>query len=190
MRPLRDSSHDLLLGGVNMTALAGEVGTPTYAYDLDAMAGEANSLARAFDEMPHRVAYAVKANPAGAIVSGAELHLALACGIEPEAIVYSGVAKTDEELDLAIGRGIAAVQIESVEEIIRIDARARALQRKARVSIRINPGIDVEGATHAHIATGHDGAKFGVPGPDVARAVELVEASPLLELVGMTTHVG
>jgi len=203
MRPLRDSSHDLLLGGVSMTALAGEAGTPTYAYDLDAMAAEANSLARAFDEMPHRVAYAVKANPAGAIVrtlaaagcgadivSGAELYLALACGIEPEAIVYSGVAKTDEELDLAIGRGIAAVQIESVEEIVRVDARARAARCKARVSIRVNPGVDVEGATHAHIATGHDRAKFGVPGADVARAVELVEASPLLELVGMTAHVG
>ena len=203
MRPLRDSSHELLLGGLRMTAVAHDSGTPTYAYDLDAMASEATSLAKAFDAMPHRVAYAVKANAAGAIVrtlaaagcgadivSGAELSLALACGIEPDRIVYSGVAKTDEEIDHAIGRGIAAVQIESVEEIVRVESRARAAGRKARVSIRINPGVDVEGATHAHIATGHDRAKFGVPGADVTRAVQFVEASPELDLVGMTTHVG
>jgi len=199
----RDSSHDLLLGGVPLAVLAQDSGTPTYAYDLDAMAGEAQRLAEAFDGARHRIAYAVKANAAGAVVrtfgaagcgadvvSGAELLLALACGIEPDRVVFSGVAKTDDELDLAIGRGIAAVQVESIEEIARVQSRARAARRTAHVSVRVNPGVDVEGATHAHIATGHDGAKFGVPGADVARAVDLVEAAPELELVGMTTHVG
>jgi diaminopimelate decarboxylase len=200
---LRDSSHDLLLGGVSLTAIARECGTPTYAYDLDAMAAEAISLSNAFDSAPHRVAYAVKANAAGPIVrtlaaagcgvdvvSGGELILALACGIGPDKIIYSGVAKTDDELDRAIAHGIAAVQLEAVEEIARVEARARSLGRSARVSIRVNPGVDLEGATHAHIATGHDRAKFGVPGADVTRAVEFVEASSCLELVGMTTHVG
>jgi diaminopimelate decarboxylase len=200
---LRDSSHDLLLGGVSLTALVRDCGTPTYAYDLDAMAAEAIGLTKAFDSAPHRVAYAVKANAAGAVVrtlagagcgadvvSGAELLLALACGIAPDGIVYSGVAKTDDELDLAIAKGISAVQLEAVEEIARVEARARTAGRTARVSIRVNPGVDVEGATHAHIATGHDRAKFGVPGADVVRAVELAEASPCLELVGMATHVG
>jgi len=203
MHLLRDPSHDLLLGGASLTAVARECGTPTYAYDLDAMTAEASGLAGAFDGAPHRVAYAVKANAAGAIVralaaagcgadvvSGAELVLALACGIAPDRIVYSGVAKTDDEIDRAIAHGIAAVQIESVEEIARVGARAQAAGRAARVSLRVNPGVDVEGATHAHIATGHDRAKFGVPGVDVARSVEIVEAAPSLELVGMTTHVG
>ncbi|MGO9834616.1 MAG: diaminopimelate decarboxylase [Polyangiaceae bacterium] len=203
MRLLRDSSHELLLGGVSLTALASDCGTPTYAYDVDAMVAEAESLTKAFDQAPHRVAYAVKACAAGAIVralatagcgadvvSGAELLLAIACGIGPDRIVYSGVAKTDDELDCAIAKGILAIQVESVEEISRVQARARAAGRTARVGIRINPGIDVEGATHAHIATGHDRAKFGVPGADVTRAVELVDASPGLELVGMAAHVG
>jgi len=203
MRLLRDSSHGLLLGGGSLTALVRDCGTPTYAYDLDGMTAEASSLTEAFDAAPHRIAYAVKANAAGAIVrtlaavgcgadvvSGAELILALACGIGPDRIVYSGVAKTDEELDLAIAKGIAAVQLESLEEIARVESRARAAGRIARVSIRVNPGVDVERATHAHIATGHDRAKFGVPRADLTRAVELAEASPCLELVGMTTHVG
>ena len=127
------------------------------------------------------------------VVSGAELLVALACGIAPEHIVYNGVAKTDGEIDLAIGtgpRGIGALLIESVEEIARVEARARALGRKARVGIRINPSLDLAGKTHAHIATGHDRAKFGVPRDDAATAAELVEKSGHLELVGMTAHVG
>jgi diaminopimelate decarboxylase len=199
----RDSSGSLVFGNCSMGDLARDVGTPTYAYDLDAIASEARALQRAFDDAPHRVAYAVKANTAGAVVraladegcgadvvSGAELLVALACGIAPEHIVYSGVAKTDAELDRAIGCGIGAVQLESVEEVTRIESRAKALGCTARVSVRVNPSVDLEGATHAHIATGHDKAKFGVPRSDVGRAVALVETSPLLELVGMTTHAG
>ncbi len=102
----------------------------------------ARDLRAAFDGQTHLVAYALKANTAGAVVrtfaaegcgadvvSGAELRVALACGIAPEHIVYNGVAKTDGEIDLALAsgaRGIGAVLIESVEEIARVEARARA----------------------------------------------------------------
>jgi diaminopimelate decarboxylase len=204
IRPLsRDSSGTLLLAGVSLAELAQQVGTPTYAYDLDAMAAGARALRTGFDGAPHLVAYALKANTAGAVVralaaegcgadvvSGAELLVALACGMAPARVVYSGVAKTDQELDHAIASGIGAVQVESLEEIGRLEARAKAAGRKARVSVRINPGIDVRDSTHAHIATGHKEAKFGVPRDDAAHAVELVDQSRDLELVGMTTHVG
>jgi diaminopimelate decarboxylase len=175
-------------------------------YDLDGMAARARSLAAAFEGTAHLVAYAVKANSAGPVVralaragcgadvvSGGELCVALACGIAPERIVYSGVAKQDDELDRAIAcgtRGIGAIQVESVEEIARVEARARAAGRRARVGMRINPSIDLADATHAHIATGHDEAKFGVPLDDVARAVALAEDSPNLDLVGMAVHAG
>jgi diaminopimelate decarboxylase len=199
----RDDNGRARFGGVDMAQLASVVGTPTYVYDIDGIAAEARALHGAFDGCQHLIAYAVKANAAGAIVrtlarescgadvvSGAELLVALACGIAPERIVYSGVAKLDDELDRAIGFGIGAVQIESVEEIARVARRARALGRKARVGVRINPGVDLDGATHAHVATGHDAAKFGVRKEDVAAAVGLIESSAELELVGMTTHVG
>jgi diaminopimelate decarboxylase len=182
------------------------MGTPAYVYDLDAIAAEARALQAAFEAAPHLVAYAVKANTAGAVVrtlaregcgadvvSGAELLVALGCGIPPQRIVYSGVAKEGGEIDRAIGcgeAGIGAIQIESLEEIARIDERARAAGRRARVSVRINPSVDLTRATHAHIATGHDAAKFGVPREDAPSAVRLVESSAHLELVGMSTHVG
>jgi diaminopimelate decarboxylase len=170
------------------------------------MAARARSLDAAFDGTPHLVAYAVKANTAGAVVrtlaaagcgadvvSGGELRVALACGMAPERIVYSGVAKEDDEIDRAIAcgvRGIGAIQVESVEEIARVEGRARAAGRRVRVGVRINPSIDLAEATHAHIATGHDEAKFGVPLDDVGHAVALAEGLPHLELVGMAVHAG
>lgn len=206
MPPLRHSSGTLRLGGVDLSAVLREAGSPSYVYDVDAISGEIRALRQSFGSSPHLVAYAVKANSAGPVVrslaaegcgadvvSGAELILALECGITPERIVFSGVAKQDAEINRAIAcgdRGIGALQLESVEEVARLAARARVCARRARVSIRVNPNVDLADATHAHIATGHDGAKFGVAPADVPSAVRLVEASPNLELVGMATHVG
>jgi diaminopimelate decarboxylase len=208
MSPTRDLSGSLLLDGVRLSDVVLAAGTPTYVYDLDGIAGQARSLRSALPAGPsaHLIAYSIKANAAGPIVralagegcgadvvSGAELRVALACGINPERIVYSGVAKQDDELDFAVAcgdRGIGAVQIESVEEIARVEARARTAGRRVRIGIRVNPSIDLGDATHAHISTGHDDAKFGVRNVDVPRAVQLAEGSQWLELAGMTTHVG
>ncbi len=199
----------LALGGVSLAEIARDprFGTPSYVYDLDAITAEARDLQAGFGSAPHLVAYAVKANSAGPIVqalaaercgadvvSGAELTLALRCGVKPESIVFSGVAKTDAELDLAIGSGgggIGAIQIESAEEIPRIAARARAVGRAARVSLRINPAVDVGALdTHSYIATGHDEAKFGVPLASVGRALDALTHAPELALVGVGSHVG
>jgi len=202
----RDPAGNLTLGGIRLSEIALESGTPAYVYDLDAMAGAARAIGASFGGMTHLVAYALKANTAGPvvraladagcgadIVTEAELLVALACGISPDRILFSGVAKCDAELDRAIGcgsQGIGAIQIESVEEAARVEARAIAAGRTARVSVRVNPGVDLKDATHAHIATGHDAAKFGVSIQDVQRAVQLVEASSHLRLVGMATHAG
>jgi diaminopimelate decarboxylase len=185
----------------------GRIGTPTYVYDLDGVAAEARVLENAFEGTPHLVAYAVKANSAGAVlrtlvgegcgadvVSGAELLLALRCGAAPSRIVYSGVAKLDAELDLAIGvgdYGIHAINVESVEEIPRIAARAGEQGRIARVTLRINPGVDKEEiGTHRYITTGHDEAKFGVPLESLSDALDAIAGSPSVQLVGVTAHTG
>lgn len=202
----RDASGALLLGSLPLQHVLRRPGTPAYVYDLDGIATAARQLDQAFGSARHLVCYAVKANTAGAVVraiaaqgcgadvvSGGELLVALACGVEPDRIVYSGVAKRDDEIDRAIAagpRGIGALQIESVEEIARIEARARAAGRKARVSVRVNPSVDLTEATHAHIATGHDEAKFGVPLEDAPEAVRLAGGSQSLQLVGLGVHVG
>jgi diaminopimelate decarboxylase len=206
----RDENGILRLNGVPLEGLSTieGVGTPTYVYDLDGMAGEARAIEAAFDGAPHLVAYAVKANSAGPVVralaaegcgadvvSGAELVLAQRCGVPVEKIIYSGVAKKDDELDLAIGvedKGIRAINVESVEEIQRVIARARAMGRVARVTLRINPGVDEEVIdTHKHITTGHDDAKFGIPLSTLNAAIEQLSTSTEhARLVGVAAHAG
>lgn len=195
----------LRLGGMPLAGVLREHGSPTYVYDVDAMVRDAEELRAAFGAQRHHVCYAVKANSAGPIVralaaagcgadvvSGGELRLAMRCGIKAGQIVFSGVGKTEDELDLAVAEGILALQVESVEEVSRIASRARAVGKRARVSLRINPEIDPdELATHAHIATGHDEAKFGIARADLADALDAVDlAGADLELVGLSAHVG
>lgn len=200
----RNAQGQACLGAASLSELLSQSGqqTPTYFYDLDAIADEARSLIEGFGDARHLVAYALKANSAGSVVrtlaaegvgadvvSGPELELAIACGIPAEKIVISGVAKTDDEIELAISSRLLAIQAESVEEVTRIAARARALGRQARVAFRLNPGIEIE--SHAHISTGHDKAKFGIMRADVARAFEAVDAAgDTLLAVGLSAHIG
>ena len=203
----RDSEGRLTIGSLPLSEAVKSVGTPTYVYDLDAIRDGARALREAFGQERHLVAYAVKANSAAEIVrtlaregagadvvSGAELGLSLACGIPADRIVFSGVAKRDDELDRAISAGtdgIGAIQVESVEEIARIEARAAFMGWKARISLRINPGVELADlSTHVHIATGHDEAKFGVPLADVPLALAALARAPHLHLTGLTAHGG
>lgn len=203
---LRDAQGRASLGGVLLADVLAHPGvsSPAYVYDVDAIVAEATSLQSGYDGHDHLVCYAVKANTAGRIlrrlaavgvgadvVSGGELEVAAQSGISPDRIVWSGVAKTDREIDRAItigDRGILAIQAESIEEIDRIAARAKSANRVARVSVRINPGIEAD--THAHIATGHDEAKFGIPIADADAAFDRLRASPAIEIVGASCHVG
>jgi diaminopimelate decarboxylase len=203
----RNAQGLLTLSGTPLGALvtplfeASRSGTPAYVYDLDGLDAGARALETSFGSAPHVTAYAVKANSAGTIVrtfaragtgadvvSGAELEVALGAGIEPRKIVMSGVAKTDAELDLAIARDILAVQVESIEEIGRLAARARAAGKRARLGVRVKPGVSID--SHAHIATGHDAAKFGVAKTDLGAAWEYVDRHPELSAVGVSSHVG
>ncbi|HWL89223.1 MAG TPA: hypothetical protein VNO21_25645, partial [Polyangiaceae bacterium] len=118
-------------------------------------------------------------------------------GHAPTTIVYNGVAKRDDEIDKALAAGILSIQVESVEEISRVAARARAAfgpggtERRAPISLRINPALEFDALeTHAHIATGHDEAKFGIAQDDVPRALDTIRRSPELELVGLGHHIG
>ncbi|MGZ3448087.1 MAG: diaminopimelate decarboxylase [Polyangiales bacterium] len=193
----RDDRGVLRLAGVALDEALRRAGvaTPAYVYDLDAIDGAARELARALGDRGI-ACYAIKANGSAPIVrtivsagcgidvvSGGELALALACGTPAENIVYSGVAKRDEEIDFAVKHGIRAIHAESVEELERISARARG----ARVGIRVNPGVEAD--THANIATGHDEAKFGIAREDLPRALDAVTRGGL-RLVALSTHVG
>jgi diaminopimelate decarboxylase len=199
----RNAQGALTVSGTLLQPLLGEarVGTPAYVYDLDGIRAGAQALEASFGRAPHLTAYAVKANTAGTIVrtlaaagtgadvvSGGELEVALGAGIAPRRIIMSGVAKTDAELDQAIASDIFAVQAESLEELDRLAARARAVGRRARLGFRLKPGVEID--SHAHIATGHDKAKFGIALDYVSAAWDRVDAQPELEAVGVSSHVG
>jgi diaminopimelate decarboxylase len=200
----RDAQDSAVLGSVRLAQLIREadVELPAYVYDVDGMTETLRSLRHAFGDAPHLVAYAIKANSAGTVVrafaaegagvdavSAAEVELALACGVPASKLVMSGVAKTDAEIDLALFKGILAIQAESVEELARIAARARATGHRADVSLRLNPGIEID--THSHIATGHDTAKFGISESDLGAAYATIDGSEgRLAQVGFSSHLG
>jgi diaminopimelate decarboxylase len=199
----RDARGEATLGGLVLSDLiaAHALPTPAYVYDVDAIVGELLDLQKGFGDYPHLVCYAVKANSAGRIlrrlgeagagcdvVSGGEMALCLASGIPADRIVWSGVAKLDAEIDLALGHRIRSIHVESVEELGRIAARARALGVTARVSLRVNPSVEAE--THALIATGHDEAKFGIPIGEIGEALAQIDRHETLSLVGLSAHIG
>ncbi len=191
--------------GADLPEITSSRATPFYAHDLDGMRQAGSELVASFAGAAHLVAYAVKANSSATVlrtllgagtgadvVSGPELDLALRCGAQPDRIVFSGVAKTDDEIDRAIAAGIASIHVESIEEIARVASRARVLARRASVSVRVNPALAKEAiATHSHVATGHDEAKFGVLADDMRYAIAaLAREGDAIDPVGVSAHVG
>ena len=191
----------VFVDGVDLRTIASEAGTPTYVYGISTIEARYRALASAVGQRPTSICYAVKANGsqavlaalgalgAGAdIVSGGELARALAAGIAPSRIVFSGVGKSDTEIDAAIAAGVRSINVESDEELERIATRARAASRTVNVSLRVNPDVDPD--THPYLATGLRESKFGIAmsraRQTARRAIELAG----VELVGLACHIG
>jgi diaminopimelate decarboxylase len=191
----------LLCDGVPVRDAAERYGTPLYLYSGAALVAGYDAYDRAFHAVPHRICYALKANANGAllrllarrgagadIVSGGELRAALRAGFPAERIVFSGVGKTDEEIDAGLEAGVGEFNAESEDEIARLSALAAARGAAARVTLRVNPDIDAR--THPYISTGLRENKFGV---DIAEAPALlarVRALPAIRIVGVQCHIG
>jgi diaminopimelate decarboxylase len=191
----------LLLGGVSLTEIAAQAGTPAFVYNAAAIRERYQSLDAALRPIPHRICFAVKANSnlavlrllrdlgAGAdIVSYGELARVLAAGFDPAHVVFSGVGKTADELRAAIQAGIGHLNVESTEELQDIARLADALQAQVKIGIRVNPDVTTE--THPYISTGKSGIKFGMPTDQVVPAAELIQRHPRLELTTLAMHLG
>jgi diaminopimelate decarboxylase len=193
----------LLIEDVPLNRIADAVGTPCWVYSAAAMRARARGLRAAMADTGLDVSlhYAVKANDHLAIlrifraeafgadvVSGGELGRALAAGIAPAHIVYSGVGKSEHELRHALRERVGQINVESVEELDLLSGLAHAMGCTARVALRVNPDVDAE--THAKISTGRAGDKFGVPW--AAAAALYAHAATLrgIEPVGLATHIG
>lgn len=186
---------------VAVPEIASAVGTPFYCYSTATLTRHYNVFAAAFAGLDALVCYAMKANSnqavirtlaklgAGAdVVSEGELRRALAAGIPPEKIVFSGVGKTAREMDFALAGGIHCFNVESEPELELLSARAVAAGKTAPVSLRINP--DVDARTHSKIATGKAENKFGIPWREARRVYARAAELPGLKIVGVDMHIG
>jgi diaminopimelate decarboxylase len=186
---------------VSLAAIAAEIGTPFYCYSLATMTARYRALADAFAGLDASICYAVKANSnqavlthfahlgAGAdIVSEGELRRALAAGIPPERIVFSGVAKTREELGFALAQGIGQINVESAAELELLAELTAALAKPVRAALRVNPDIDAK--THPKITTGTAQNKFGIPLADALALYARAGTLPGLEPVSVALHLG
>ena len=187
---------------VPLTDIAAEVGTPVYVYSSATLTRHAEVMQAALSELDDPlIAYAVKANPNGAvlatlaaeglgadIVSIGEYRRARAAGMKASDIVFSGVGKTADEMAHALKGGLCQFNLESVEEAEMLSAVAARLGLEAPVAFRVNP--DVVAGTHAKISTGGAHNKFGVPIDTAAGAYAKARALPNLRIQGVAVHIG
>jgi diaminopimelate decarboxylase len=191
----------LACDGVPLADVARAAGTPLYVYSAATVRERYRALVAPFSGHPHAVHYALKANSTLAIVrllrtlgagadanSGGEIEVAMRAGFIPPQIVFTGVGKTQAELERAVSLGLKAINAESPGELERIGAIAAAQGVRARVALRVNPDIDA--ASHPHISTGLSGNKFGVPIGTARDVCRRAAANPALELRGLHVHIG
>jgi diaminopimelate decarboxylase len=188
--------------GVDLCALADAVGTPFYCYSTAALERHYRVFAEAF--AAHQgtlVCYSIKANSnlgvlatlaqlgAGMdVVSEGELRRALAVGVPPERIAFSGVGKTKEEMAFTLETGIFSFNVESEAELRALSAVADASGRDARIAFRVNPDVDAK--THHKITTGKAENKFGVPFEQALSLYRLAAALPGIAPAGVHMHIG
>jgi len=195
------SEGELRCDGVSLARIAREHGTPVYVYSRALIEESFRRFDAAFARAFHLVCYAMKANGNLAIVkalaglgagvdvvSGGELRAAMEAGVPADRIVFSGVGKTEKEIQLAAELSILAFNAESERELEKIDEVAGTLGRTARVALRVNP--DIDSGSHPYIATGLKHNKFGV---DVATARRLFGQAaryPHVRFTGIQAHIG
>ena len=192
---------ELAMEGVSLKQLAQEHGTPLFVYSRAAMLGALAAYQRGLAGRSHQICYAMKANStlgilqtlvrAGCgldIVSGGELERALAAGVEPGKVIFSGVGKTRGEMQRALQVGIGCFNVESRAELDVLDEVARGMGQCAPVSVRVNPNVDAQ--THPYISTGLKGNKFGIAHEDVVATYRHAAGCAGLRVVGIDCHIG
>ena len=194
-------SGELFAEGVPVRRIAREVGTPAYIYSLATLKRHYRVFDQAFARLSHLVCFSMKSNSNLAvlrafvkegggfdIVSAGELFRALKAGADPKKIVFSGVGKKKAEIEYALNAGILMFNVESEQELTVLNEVARGGEKKAPISLRVNPDVDPK--THPYISTGMKKSKFGI---DIKRSLEVYKRAlslTHLEVIGVDCHIG
>ncbi|MEX5350001.1 diaminopimelate decarboxylase [Pseudomonas juntendi] len=192
---------ELFAEGVALSAIAERFGTPTYVYSRAHIEAQYRSYTDALQGVEHLVCFAVKANSnlgvlnvlarLGAgfdIVSGGELERVLAAGGRADRVVFSGVGKTRDDMRRALEVGVHCFNVESTDELERLQVVAAEMGKVAPVSLRVNP--DVDAGTHPYISTGLKENKFGIAIADAEAIYVRAAQLPNLDVVGVDCHIG
>ena len=196
---------ELYMEDVRLNDLADKHGTPLFVYSRDALTRAFGRLDRAVSTAragrPYTICFAVKANSnlavlsvlakLGAgfdIVSGGELQRVLRAGGQANKIVFSGLGKTRAEMILALEAGIKCFNVESEPELLRLNEVAVSLNKKAPISLRVNPDVDAK--THPYISTGLKNNKFGIAFNRARQVYQLAASLPGIQVTGVDCHIG
>ena len=199
MNHFQYKNGELFCEDISVSDIAKEVGTPFYLYSKATLTRHFKAFDSSFEDVDHLTCFAVKSCPniavlslfanlgGGAdIVSGGELFRALQAGVDPKRIIYSGVGKSEEELRYGLKSGILLFNVESEQELHRLNSVAGDMGVKAPVAFRVNPDVDPK--THAYISTGLSKNKFGVP---INEALYLqADEMANVKVKGVSCHIG
>ncbi|MAZ47115.1 MAG: diaminopimelate decarboxylase [Halobacteriovoraceae bacterium] len=208
MSYLNYQKKELFFDSVSISEIAKKYPTPFYLYSESALLSQYKAFQKTVNQFElgedHLICFALKANPnpflleslfklgAGAdTVSGGELQRALQCGCDPQKIVFSGVGKTRQEIEFALGcheLGIYSFNVESIEELDLINTVAKEMNKMARVAIRLNPKVNAK--THKFISTGYKTHKFGILKEDILELFTKINSYDSIKLVGLSIHIG
>ena len=186
---------------VSLEDIARRFGTPCYVYSRAAIERAYREYAAELAGRPSLVCYSVKANSnlavlsvmakLGAgfdIVSGGELARVLAAGGDPAKVVFSGIGKSADEIRAALQAGVLSINLESEQELARVNAIAASMGRRAPVAFRVNPDVDAK--THPYISTGLKNNKFGIAYADAERLYREAALLPGIRIMGVGFHIG
>lgn len=198
---IRRVKGELYIEGISLANIAKEFSTPCYVYSKKAIEENYLSYVEALDNQSHLVCYAVKSNSNIAVlqllsslgagfdvVSIGELERVLLAGGDPKKVVFSGLAKTEEEMTRALAVGIHCFNVESQSELLLLNKTAKTMSLSAPISIRVNPDVDAK--THPYISTGLKEDKFGI---DIDKAIEVylrAAQMPNINIIGVDCHIG
>ena len=194
-------NNQLMAENLPVKQLAEQFGTPLYVYSRATLERHWHAFNNAFGEHPHLVCFAVKSNPNIAIlnvmaklgsgfdiVSQGELERVLAAGGDAAKVVFSGVAKSHQEIARALEVNIRCFNVESEAELLRINQIAGEMGKIAPISLRVNPDVDAH--THPYISTGLKENKFGVSVEQAREVYKVAATLSNIKIVGMDCHIG
>jgi len=198
---IHKKSDDFFIENTKLLDVVAKLKTPLYIYSKKQILRQISDFSSSLDGLNSLICFAVKANSNIAIlnlmaekglgfdiVSGGELKRVLAAKGDPKKVVFSGIGKSQDEIQLAIEEGILSFNIESQQELLKIQSIAHKLDKKAPISIRVNPNVDAK--THPYISTGLKDNKFGVAENEAIELYKQAKELSHIQIKGVDCHIG